>query len=165
MTPPASVAERIVYGTPVDPATDLVPIRVVPRSATAFIGRVFLTSMFLVGGIAKLTNPAETAGYMHAAGIPSADVLVYVAAFIEILGAISILFGFVARLGALGLAIYLIPVTLTFHDFWNFTGAEQKTQLVNFLKNLTIMGGLLLLTSFGAGRYSIDAALRRPFQA
>jgi putative oxidoreductase len=165
MTMQPGLAERVVYGTPIDPDLDAGPIRVVPRSGSAFIGRVLISSICLVSGIAKLTNPVETAGYMTSVGIPASDVLVYVAGIAEILGALAILLGFVARLGALGLILYLIPTTLLFHDFWNFSGAEQKTQLVNFLKNLAILGGLCLLLSYGAGRYSIDAAIRRPMQA
>jgi len=99
---------------------------------------------------------------MTQAGIPAARTLAVIAGLAEIAGGLSIAFGFLARLGALGLFLYMIPVTLTFHHFWTFEGAEQKTQLVNFMKNLAIMGGLLVLYAEGPARYSIDARLRRP---
>ena len=64
--------------------------------------------------------------------------------------------GFKARLGGWALVLYLIPVSHIFHNFWAFTGAEQQMQMINFLKNLAIMGGLLLVALRGAGKPCID---------
>jgi putative oxidoreductase len=66
-------------------------------------------------------------------------------------------------MGALGLIVFLIPTTLLFHDFWAFEGDDQRMQqMSHFLKNLGIVGGLILLMSYGPGRYSVDSLLRRP---
>ena len=76
---------------------------------------------------------------------------------VELAGGLSLLLGFKARLGALLLFGFLIPVTLTFHNWWTY--ADPKEQQVNFLffiHNLTLMGGLLMLMSFGPGPLSID---------
>jgi putative oxidoreductase len=54
-------------------------------------------------------------------------------------------------MGALALICFLIPASLIFHNFWAFTGAEQRMQMINFLKNLAIMGGLLLVVLRGTG--------------
>jgi putative oxidoreductase len=158
-----SIAERLAFGRPLDPDRDPEVIHVVARPKTALIGRVLLSAIFLTSGIAKVTDPAGTIGYMNAAGIPAAEILVWVAALAEIFGGLSILFGFLTRVGALGLSVFMVFATLLFHDFWSFTGAEQKTQMVNFMKNLAIMGGLFMLIANGAGRYSVDNAIRRPF--
>ena len=160
----ASIAERMAFGTPLDPVADDTPIHIVPRSGTALVGRIMISVIFLVSGLAKLTDPAGTIGYMNSARIPYADTLLYVAAFAEILGGLSILFGFLTRIGALGLFTYLIPTTLYFHAFWTMEGAEAKIQMANFAKNLAVMGGLAAFVAFGAGRYSIDGRLRRPMQ-
>lgn len=160
-----SIAERVAYGTPIDPVADDTPIHLVPRSGTALLGRILISAIFITGGIAKLTDPAGTVGYMSSAHVPAADVLVYVAGLAEVLGGLAVLLGFLSRLGALGLFIYLIPTTYFFHGFWRLEGAEQQMQMVQFWKNLAIMGGLLLLFAHGPGRYSIDAKLRRPKEA
>jgi putative oxidoreductase len=101
---------------------------------------------------------------MNAAGIPAADVFLYVAAFAEILGGIAILFGFLSRLAGIGLIIYLAITTLVFHHFWTFVGDEQETQMVNFMKNLAILGGLFMIVANGAGHYSVDSKIRRPIE-
>jgi len=74
----------------------------------------------------------------------------------EVLGGLSVLLGFKARLGAIALIIFTIPAALIFHNFWAFEGMEQQTQMIMFMKNLAIIGGLLLITSFGSGPLSID---------
>jgi putative oxidoreductase len=157
-----SVAERIAFGRPLDPDRDPEVIHSVPRPTTALIGRILIAAIFISSGIAKMTDPAGTIGYMKSAGIPSADVLVWVAAAAELLGGLAILFGFLTRVAAIGLLVFLAIATVTMHAFWNFTGAEHQMQLVNFMKNLAIGGGLVMLIANGAGRYSADYALRRP---
>lgn len=157
------IAERIAYGRPIplDEVSDG-PIPLVPRATTLLIGRILMSAIFVSGGINKLMHINETAGYMAQSGIPAAHTLAIVAAVAELLGGLAVLFGFLARLGALGLFIYLIPVTLVFHAFWKFEGVERQMQMTNFMKNLGIMGGFLLLYALGPGRYSLDARLRRP---
>jgi putative oxidoreductase len=160
----ASIAERLAFGTPLDPVADDTPIHLVPRGGTALAGRILMSAIFLLSGFAKITDPAGAMGYMGQVGIPHADVLVYVAGAAEILGGLSILFGFLTRIGAIGLTVFLIITTAYFHAFWNLDGAEAKTQMVNFMKNVAIMGGLLALVAHGPGRYSIDARIRRPME-
>lgn len=145
-----------------DPVADDTPIHLVPRAGTALVARVLMSAIFLVSGFAKLTDPAGAQGYMNMVGIPHADVLVYVAGCAEIAGGLALLFGFLTRIGAIGLFVYLIPTTLLFHAFWRVGGAEAKTQMVNFMKNLAIMGGLLAIYAWGPGKYSLDGRMRRP---
>jgi putative oxidoreductase len=157
-----SIPERLAFGRPLDPETDPELIHTAARPTTALIGRILLAAIFLLSGFAKLVDPAGAVGYMKGVGIPQAETLVYVAALAEILGGLSILSGFLTRIGALGLLVFLAITTFAFHDFWNYEGAEAKTQMVNFMKNLAIAGGLVMLVANGAGRYSADFALRRP---
>ena len=161
----ASIAERLAYGQPLDPVVEDTAVHSAPRSTTALVGRVLLCAIFLLSGIAKLTDPSGAVGYMTKVGIPNADVLVYIAGAAEILGGLALLFGFLARVGAAGLIVYLAITTLFFHNFWALTGAEAKTQMVQFMKNLSIIGGLAMVVAFGPGRWSIDARLRRPKEA
>lgn len=134
---------------------------VAARPATALAGRVLLSGIFILSGLMKLMHTEETVGYMASQGLPAATPLAILAGLVEILGGLSVLTGFATRLGALALFAFLIPTTLIFHDFWALAGAERQMQMVHFLKNLSVMGGLLMLVAFGPGRYSIDAKMRR----
>lgn len=75
----------------------------------------------------------------------------------------SVLAGYKARLGALALFAFLIPVTLVFHSYWTYPAGEQVLQRILFMKNLAIMGGLAQVVAFGPGTLSLDArAVRQP---
>jgi putative oxidoreductase len=156
----ATALERFAYGHPSEDSL----IHVAPRAMTALIGRLLMSVIFLLSGMMKLMNLDQTVGYMASKGIPSARELAVVAGIAEVCGAVSLMFGFLARIGALGLFLYLIPTTWIFHSFWTYEGAEQQMQMVNFLKNIALMGGLLTLVAYGAGRLSLDAKLREPKQ-
>lgn len=157
------IAERVVYGHPAT-SREVEPVRLAPRPTTALVARICIAAIFLMSGIAKLVDTSGTLAHMHQAGIPAADTLVYVAAFAEILGAIALIAGLWTRLAALGLIIYLVVATLYFHNFWAMTGDEQKMQMIQFMKNLAILGGLGMLMSNGAGMYSVDRKIRRPVE-
>ncbi len=95
--------------------------------------------------------------------MPAARVLVPLSGALALLGALSLLIGYQARLGAWLLVLFLLPVTLVMHNFWAATDpAVAQLQQVMFLKNLSMLGGALLLAHFGAGPLSLDAYLRRP---
>ena len=157
----STMAERVLFGRPID-ATEDPSIHLAPRPATALLGRIAIAAIFLVSGGAKLVDVAGTTAHMAAVGIPFPETLAMIAGVAEILGALSLAFGAMTRLGALGLVLFMIPTTLLFHNFWAYEGDEQRLQMIQFLKNLCITGGLLLLISYGPGRYSIDSLLRRP---
>lgn len=158
----ASIAERFAWGRPYDPVADDTVVPVVPRSATALVGRILISAIFIVSGIAKLTDPAGASGYMAGVGIGNADTLVYVAGAAELAGGLSLLFGFLTRIGAIGLIVLIAIISFYFHNFWALPEPEAKMQMVQFMKNLAIMGGLFMIVAMGPGRYSIDARLRRP---
>jgi len=92
-------------------------------------------------------------------GMPAVPVFLVGAILCEIGGGLSLLLGCKARLGALLLFLFLIPTTLVFHNFWDYQGAEQKMQMINFMKNLAIMGGLALVVGFGPGPISVDRGM------
>jgi putative oxidoreductase len=88
-------------------------------------------------------------------------VLLAAATALEILGAISVLTGLKARWGAAALVVVLVPVTLVFHNFWAYQGAEAQVQTIQFLKNVGIGGGLLAVFAAGPGALSVDARRSR----
>jgi putative oxidoreductase len=159
------IAERPTFGRPDTDAShdvdddDLIHDTSLPT--TALIGRILIASIFLVSGVSKLADTQGTVAHMAAMNIPYPETLAVVAGAAEVLGAIAIAFGFLTRIAGAGLILFMIPTTLIFHAFWNDVGAERMPQMVNFMKNLAIIGGLAVVTAQGAGRFSIDHRIRR----
>ncbi len=109
------------------------------------LGRVLLSVIFILSGLGKLPHFQGVAGMMAAKGIPLASVALVITLFIEIGGGLMVLTGYKAKYAALVIALWLIPVTLAFHHFWGIPAEQQQEQMINFLKNVAIMGGLLVL--------------------
>ncbi len=127
------------------------------NGAVPLIGRVLFSVLFLVSGFLKVTHYSQMVGYAAAKGVPMAGVGIAIAAVLELVGGLAILAGFQTRIAAWVLILYIIPTTYFFHNFWTMTGMDQQNNLAHFLKNLAIMGGLLLLAANGPGGYSLDA--------
>ena len=128
------------------------------------IGRVMLSAIFILSGLAKFLDWSGTAEHMTAQGLEPVNLLLPLAAVVEIVGGLAVLTGTFARIGAFALILFLIPTTFAFHDFWRFEGAARTAQMANFFKNLGLMGGLLLVLSHGPGPWSVDnRAERRAF--
>jgi putative oxidoreductase len=121
-------------------------------SVTILLGRILLAVIFLLSGFGKLSAISGTAAYFGGLGLPLPTVTAVVVGLIELLGGLAILVGFQTRIAAWVLAVFTIATGLVAHTGW----ADQM-QMIQFLKNLAITGGFLLLASSGAGAYSIDA--------
>lgn len=119
-------------------------------------GRILLSIIFIMSGISKITGFAGTSGWMASKGLPAPDVLLAASIVIELGAAAMIVLGFKARWGAAALFLWMIPVTLVFHNYWAFPAAEQQIQSIMFFKNLGLMGGMLLIMGFGSGPLSVD---------
>jgi putative oxidoreductase len=132
------------------------------HSLALLVGRILLAMIFFLSGVMKIPNWDATLQSMEFKGLPAAPVLLGLAILIEIGAGLAVLFGCQTRWAALLLAAFLIPVTITFHNFWALEGQEMQNQMQHFMKNLTILGGLLTLAAAGAGQYSWDAWLMRP---
>jgi putative oxidoreductase len=151
---------QFAFGRPIPEQAHMVP-QVAARPTTALIGRVFLATIFLISGVTKFVDLESSISSAAAVGLPWPEGLIPLGAVVEVLGGLSILFGVVARIGALALAAFTVIATFYFHDFWNFGGLERQAQMIHFLKNLAILGGMLLLMAEGAGRYSLDHLIRK----
>jgi len=119
------------------------------------VGRCLVALIFLLSGLGKIFNFSGTAGYMAAKGIPLTEIVLVVTILIEVGGSAMLILGWKARLAAVALFLWMIPVTLTFHNFWAMAGQEQMINQIMFLKNLSIMGAMLYIMAFGSGRYSL----------
>lgn len=116
------------------------------------LGRILIGVPFLMSGLSKLGAYAGTVGYISAVGLP-APTLAYIAAVaIEVGGGAMLLSGYRVRLASLVMAVFSLATAFFFHN--NF--ADQN-QMIHFLKNVMMAGGLLQITSFGAGAWSLDA--------
>jgi putative oxidoreductase len=113
----------------------------------AFLGRVLISLIFLFGALGKFMNYDVMVGYMASKELQYIPVLLYVSAFIELIGAICLIIGYKRKVAATILFLYLIPVTYFMHDFWNLSGPAQQPEMIHFLSNLAIMGGLLTIVS------------------
>lgn len=109
------------------------------------VGRAFLGALFFISGINKILGFSYVAGWMANSGVPAANLLLAVTIVIEVLGGLMLITGYKARLAAVIMALFLVPVTLVFHAFWSADAANFQNQLTQFLKNLSILGGMLLV--------------------
>lgn len=121
------------------------------------VGRVLLSLIFVLSGAHKLTAWQSTAESMKSEGMVAVPVFLAGAVLLELGGGLSLLVGWRSRLAAAGLIVFLVPTTLIFHDFWTYSGEEQQTQMMHFMKNLAILGGLFCALGAGAGCCSFDA--------
>ncbi len=122
----------------------------------ALIGRVLLALMFILSGWGKLTDFSETVGYIASKELPLPQVLAIIAILIELGAGLAIAFGWKTRWAALAMVVFLIVITPIFHGFWNVPADQAMMQQINFMKNLSILGGMLVLFAWGPGRYSLD---------
>jgi len=122
----------------------------------AFIGRILLALIFVVSGVGKITGYAGTAAVMAAKGLPIVDVLLPLTIAVELGGGLLLALGWKARWAAAALFLFLIPTTLIFHQFWGIEPKLAQMQKIHFLKNVAIMGGMLMVLAIGAGRWSVD---------
>jgi putative oxidoreductase len=129
-------------------------------NALAPIGRVMFSLIFVLSVPNHFKQ--QTMDYAAAAGVPLAHVAVPLAGIIALLGGLSLALGFHARVGAIALLVFLVPVTLFMHRFWGLSDPQQaQMQQVNFMKNLALMGASLFFVYAGSGAYSFDARAHR----
>lgn len=120
------------------------------------VARVLLMVLFVLFGWQKLTGFSGTVVYMTSAGAPAPTLSAIIAVVMELAVGIAIVVGFFTRPLALLLALYTLGTALIAHHYWTMTGMEQYANMINFYKNISIIGGLLLLCITGPGKFSLD---------
>jgi putative oxidoreductase len=126
------------------------------ESLAAFLGRIFLALIFVVSGVGKITGYAGTASYMASRGLPMVEVLLPLTIAVELGGGLMLALGWKTRWAAAALFLFLVPTTLIFHQFWGIDPKLVQMQKIHFLKNVAIMGGMLMVIAIGAGAWSVD---------
>ncbi len=130
------------------------------RNETLLVARILLMILFLIFGWGKLTNYSGTESYFAQAGIPLPALATLVAVVMEFFVSLAIILGFFTRPLAILMALYTLATAFMGHPYWTMADAAQTAAMINFYKNVSIMGGLFALYITGAGRYSIDAKLK-----
>ena len=126
------------------------------RDIYDLFGRIFLSAIFIFEAYDTIAFAGKTKETMTEYGLTwNQDLLLYGAIFLLAAGGLMLLFGYRSTLGALLLLCYWGPVTFLVHDFWNEPKAEMRLQSILFMKNIAVMGGLLMVMANGSGRYSI----------
>ena len=125
------------------------------KSLGSLIGRILLVLIFLHSGIGKIENFEGTAKFMAQYGMPYTSFFLFGATIFELAGSVLVILGYYARFGALLLLLFLIPTTIIFH-----TNFDDPSQMIHFMKNVSMFGGLLVLLAMGAGRFSMDYLFR-----
>lgn len=122
----------------------------------SLIGRIFLAVIFLVSGFGKIGGFEGLIGQIASKGFPLPEAFAVAAIVIELGAGAMLVFGWKARWAAFVLAVFTAIVTVFFHNFWAVPEAQKMMQQIQFMKNLTLIGGLLMVMAFGPGRLSVD---------
>lgn len=127
----------------------------VPTGATVLVGRVFFSLIFILAGLNHFSM--QHIAFAASQGVPLASVAVPLSGVIAVVGGLSILLGYRAKIGAWLIVLFLIGVT-PLHNFWAVHDPMMaQIQMIMFMKNISMLGGALLISQVGAGPLSLDA--------
>jgi putative oxidoreductase len=131
-----------------------------PNGTLVVLGRLLFTLIFIMSGPNHFSK--QMIGYAAAQGVPLASIAVPLSGIIALAGGLSILLGYRAKIGAWLIVLFLAVVTPTMHKFWGISNPmTAQMQMIMFMKNVSMLGGALLISQFGAGPFSLDARRSR----
>ena len=126
-------------------------------AALSVLSRVMIATIFLMSAVGnKIPKFNDVANLMAFKGVPLPQIALAGAIVFLVAGSLSVIAGFKTRSGAAMLLVFLVLATYFFHDFWNFRGQEQQLQMIQFMKNISLMGTMLFLIANGPGAMSLD---------
>jgi len=124
-------------------------------------GRTLIALIFLMSGAAKVAGFAGTVGYIASKGLPVPAAAAVLAIIAELGGGLLLIIGWQTRIAAAVLVVFTFFAAVLFHDFWAVSADQMQNTLIHFMKNISMMGGLLYVVIHGAGPLSVDASKRR----
>lgn len=127
----------------------------VNRDVAALVARILLALLFILSGFGKIGGFEGTAGYIASKGMPLPQLMAAGAIAVELGAGLLLLVGYKARWAAMAIFLFMIPTTLIFHSFWSAPPDQVMMEQIGFLKNVSIMGGLLMVWAFGPGRLAL----------
>lgn len=126
------------------------------NSYFSLAGRIMIATIFFMSAVGnKIPNFSGVAEYMASEGVPFPNLMLFGGIVFLIAGSLSVITGYRAQIGAGFLLVFLILATYFFHDFWNFEGEARQQQMIQFMKNLSLMGTMVFLISNGPGLLSL----------
>jgi putative oxidoreductase len=132
------------------------------RGPLTVAGRVLLCTIFLMAAVGnKIPNFSDVAKIMESAGVPAPQFLLAGAIVFLVVGSLSVIVGYKARVGAALLFTFLVLASYYFHAFWKVEGQAQQEQMIHFMKNLSMMGAMLFIMANGSGPMSLDSLLHK----
>ena len=127
------------------------------QAITSVAGRIMIAIIFLMSAVGnKIPNFNGVALYMASEGVPMPQLMLVGSIMFLIVGSLSVIAGYKTQAGAGMLLVFLILATYFFHDFWNFEGDAKQQQMIQFMKNLSLMGTMVFLIANGPGQLSVD---------
>jgi putative oxidoreductase len=130
------------------------------RDIIDLIGRIFLSTIFIFEAVDSILYFDKNLNSMREYGFnDNLETYLYASIFLLVAGGLMVLFGYRSTLGSILLLCYWIPVTLVIHDFWNAPKDQLRIESILFMKDIAIIGGLLMLMGKGSGRYSVKRLL------
>ena len=126
------------------------------QNASALIGRVLIAALFIPAGISKIGGFEGTVGYIASVGLPLATLGAIVAILVEVVAGAALLAGYRTKQAALVLALFTLVATVVFHNFWAMPADQAFMQQLMFMKNIAVVGGLLVVAAFGGGAWAIQ---------
>jgi putative oxidoreductase len=125
------------------------------------VGRILLGVIFVISGFGKLTHLDAFSASLASRGVPMPSAMAMLGAVVEFFGGLAVVVGFQTTWAALLMVLFTAAASLIAHRFWEFADAARQMQQTQFMKNLSILGGFLVLAATGAGRFSIDGLLQK----
>jgi len=119
-------------------------------------GRILIALIFVLSGFGKITGFEGTVGYIVSKGLPLPQLAAVGAIIVELGGGIMLVLGWKARWAAAAMFVFTALTALIFHNFWAVPADQVQGQMINFMKNISIMGGLLYVVAYGSGPLSVD---------
>ena len=128
---------------------------------TFLVGRILVGGYLLYSGIHHFTELAKLSQYTAAKGVPMPTAAVVVAGVLLLVAGFSFLLGLAPKIGIAALVLFMVPVTLTMHPFWTEHGPQRAADMVNFTKNIGLLGAVLALAGVPEPwPYSVEARRR-----
>lgn len=119
-------------------------------------GRILIALIFLFSAYSKITGFEGTVGYIASKSLPLPQLAAIVAIIVELGGGLMLVVGWKARWGAAALFVFTLLAALFFHNFWAAAADQAQNQMIHFMKNISMLGGLLYVVVHGSGPLSVD---------
>lgn len=125
------------------------------------VGRILIALIFVLSGAGKIPGFEGTVGYISSKGLPFPALAAIAAIVVELGGGIALILGWKARWAAAAMLLFTVSAAVIFHNFWGVPADQAQNQMIHFMKNISMAGGLLMVIVNGSGAFSLDHSAKR----